>query len=166
MNTQMKPPPGSGPVERETRRVSRPIVRAQEPAREDDSDIVNEKEWEEAAEEAKNAVAPEKKQWPMTIKLKRPIQIKDARTQEVREEYATLTFREPTALDIVQVGMPVIITDYEAMSVVFDAPKMAAMMARLAKVPVVYITGMDPVDWVNCATMLQRNFLPDWERMI
>jgi Phage tail assembly chaperone proteins, E, or 41 or 14 len=163
MNTPtMKAPSGAGPVEKE-RRVTRAVVKPQQT---DIEDIVNEQEWEQSAKAAQDSVAEPKNPFPMTIKLKRPILIKDAKTGDVRNELATLTFREPTALDIIQVGMPVVITDYDTMATTFDAPKMASMMARLAKVPVVYISGMDPVDWVNCATMLQRNFLPDWERMI
>jgi hypothetical protein len=105
-------------------------------------------------------------EWPLKIPLRKAIVIKDT-TGDVREEIAELVFREPTAQDIIACGMPVVANyTQETITAQFDAGKMALMIARLSKVAPVYISAMDTRDFVNCATMLQQNFMPDWGKLL
>ncbi len=97
--------------------------------------------------------------WPIKIKLRKSIL--DYKADPISE----IEFREPTGGDIVQCGVPVV-PSYDTGEIRIDAPKMAAMMARLSTVPPQFIDRMDPVDWITCATALQRFFLPDLQRLL
>lgn len=105
------------------------------------------------------------KDWPLRIKLGRPIVVREKSTDKIVDQWDAIEFREPTAQDIVAAGVPVIVVDHQTGQVTFDGDKMTTMMARLSKIPIAYIATMETRDWVNCATMLQRFFLPAWERL-
>jgi len=153
----IRPNPDAGPVERPVKqhRVLQPQVTVI-----DDTATTN----VQLETEVKQEIAPE---WPVKVKLKKPIRLLKADTGEVLQQYDVMEFREPTAGDIIAVGgSPVVVLDYQQGTTQFDATKMAMMMARLSKIAPVYINSMDAVDFINCATMLQRNFLPDWGRML
>jgi hypothetical protein len=95
-------------------------------------------------------------EWPITIKLrKRPI------TGNRGEVLNELTFREPTARDIMNCGNPVWIT--ATGEVQFDERKMTAVMAHLSGVLQPLLDSMHPTDWNSCAYRLRRFFLPDPE---
>ena len=101
--------------------------------------------------------------WPIRVRLiKRLTVVNRGGDQELTE----LSFREPTAGDIAAVGCPVIVTDWDNAKWEYDAAKMTAMIARLADVPQAFIGKMSTVDWHNCATLLQRFFLPDLRRAV
>lgn len=75
----------------------------------------------------------------------------------------SLIFREPTALDIDQVGNPVTMDfgrGWPPMPVV-DAKKMTQMLARLANVAPSSILQMSARDWSTCSLAIQIFFLPD-----
>lgn len=77
-----------------------------------------------------------------------------------------ISFREPIAKDIVRYGLPVnfpIMIDPDA-QVTFDEPKMTAMMAQLAAVPVSAIEAMTPGDWTSCAWGLAPFFVVTKQR--
>jgi hypothetical protein len=150
MNTVVKPPSGTGPVEKPTvhkHRVQQPAI-----------------PLESSSEETSVELMPPA--WPVRVPLAKPIYIKNAQNGQVIKTIEAMEFREPTAQDIITCGVPVIMIDYAQGTTSFDAPKMAAMMSRLSKIPPNYIGAMDSRDFINCATMLQQNFLPDWGRML
>jgi hypothetical protein len=146
-----KPTPDMGPVEKP--KVHRVLPQTPEPAPEETKPEIKED-------------APPEPEWPLKVKLKKSIKIIDKAKDIVVQEVDVMEFREPTAQDIIACGVPVIVENYRNGQVAFDSEKMALMMARLSKLPIMYIQAMDPIDWINCATMLQRNFLPDWDRML
>ena len=158
MDTTTKPPPGSGPVEapkaHKVHRVVQPSIADPGPTEEQQEEAIHKQ-----VNEAESL-------WPMHLKLKRPIMIKDAKSGQVVQQVDVLELREPTAADIIACGVPVIVLDYQEGTSTFDAPKMAMMIARLSKTPPIYINAMDPIDFINVATMIQRNFLPDLGRML
>jgi Phage tail assembly chaperone proteins, E, or 41 or 14 len=152
------PPPGAGPVEapRMVPRHKVVVPGTNEP--------VDQEKLADATvnEQMTDAEAT----WPMKLKLKHPIVISDAKTKQVMQQIDVLELREPTAADIIACGVPVIVLDYQEGTTTFDAPKMASMIARLSKIAPVYISLMNPVDFINVATMIQRNFLPDLGRLV
>ena len=149
----IRPNPDAGPVERQPVKTHR-VLQPQESEA-------------PAATEPVQAESEPVPEWPVKVKLKKPIKLVKADTGEVLQQYDVIEFREPSAADIIAVGgSPVVVIDYREGISQFDAPKMAMMMARLSKIAPIYINTMDPVDWINCATRLQGNFLPDWERML
>jgi Phage tail assembly chaperone proteins, E, or 41 or 14 len=76
----------------------------------------------------------------------------------------SLTFREPMALDIDAVGIPVsndFSRGWPPLPIV-DAKKMTFMMARLANIsPNDIIKKMTARDWSTCSLAVQTFFLPD-----
>jgi tail assembly chaperone E/41/14-like protein len=109
-------------------------------------------------------VAPDEPEWPMTIALlHRPIETK-ARAPKVSE----LTFREPTAGDIMRAGgnpCKVEIVEMGGGRVtwqpIIDDVKMIRLMASLSGVLEPYLQTMDPRDYASCAHRLRRFFLPE-----
>jgi hypothetical protein len=95
-----------------------------------------------------------KEVWPVKVKLlHKPIRDQDGK------ELAELSFREPTAGDIVRFGNPMRLTnDFEA---VIDERKMTLMMAQLSGVLSPMLDKMDARDWNSCAYRLRTFFLPE-----
>jgi hypothetical protein len=78
------------------------------------------------------------------------------------EELKELRFREPTGADIIAAGVPVILDmANDPPRVLHDAPKMSAMMGRLANVSPQTIASMGPQDWMSCAWLLSPFFMPE-----
>lgn len=93
----------------------------------------------------------------VTVELGRPIKSHFSPTT------TSLTFREPTALDIDHVGNPVTMDfgrGWPPMPLV-DAKKMTQMLARLANVAPSSILQMSARDWSTCSLAIQIFFLPD-----
>ena len=89
-----------------------------------------------------------------TLELTRPI---EAHGNTV----TVLTFREPTARDLLAVGNPVIFDPIsEPPKILHDEKRMNAMMSMLAAVPPSSIATMHPRDWVTCAWGLTPFFVP------
>jgi hypothetical protein len=101
--------------------------------------------------------------WPMVIKLlHKPIQ--KSRTETLNE----LTFREPTAMDIIKCGgnpCRIEITDVSGGRVkynpVIDDAKMFVLMANLSGLLEPQLQKMDPRDYNSCAYRLRSFFLPE-----
>ena len=101
-------------------------------------------------------------EWPLTIKLiHKPI-------LKGREELSELTFREPTAMDIIRCGgnpCRIEIVDLPSGQVAFypiiDDGKMMRLMANLAGMLEPQLQKMDPRDYNSCAHRLRRFFLPE-----
>jgi hypothetical protein len=98
---------------------------------------------------------PPRQEWPVKIKLRKPI------IGNNLMEISELSFREPTAGDILRCGNPVYIT--ATGEVMFDERKMTTMMAHLSNVVVTLLEAMSPKDWETCAYRLRVFFLPDWD---
>lgn len=72
-----------------------------------------------------------------------------------------LTFREPTARDLLSIGNPVIFDPIsDPPKILHDEKRMNAMMSLLAGVPPSSIASMSPRDWVTCAWGLTPFFVP------
>jgi hypothetical protein len=103
-------------------------------------------------------------EWPMTIPLlHKPIETKP-RGEPVKE----LTFREPTAGDIMRAGgnpCRVEIVEMGGGRVTWqpliDDVKMIRLMASLTGIIETYLQRMDPRDYASCAHRLRRFFLPE-----
>lgn len=101
-------------------------------------------------------------EWPMTIKLHhKPI-------MKGREELKELTFREPSALDIIRAGgnpCRIEVIDLAGGQVAFqpiiDDAKMMRLMANLAGLLEPQLQKMDTRDYNSCAHRLRRFFLPE-----
>lgn len=90
----------------------------------------------------------------LTFSLSRPIKV-------ANEERMVLTFREPTAADIIAVGNPVIVDfDVDPVRITHDGKYMAGMISRLGNVPLSAVASMAPQDWVGCAWLLTSFFMP------
>ena len=102
--------------------------------------------------------------WALTVKLSTPIELRAKDGGEVIDIIVELPFREPTALDIIEVGgNPVMMDMYaeDPMSTIrFDGRQMSSMMARLSAKPLSTIGRMTPADWTHCAWSLSGFFLP------
>lgn len=106
---------------------------------------------------------PELPEWPLTIKLlHKPI------TKGRGEELNELTFREPSAMDIIRAGgNPCRIEVIEqtsgtvTYSPVIDDAKMMRVMANLTGLLEPQLQTMDPRDYNSCAHRLRRFFLPE-----
>lgn len=102
--------------------------------------------------------------WPMVIKLQhRPVK-KTALGDTVKE----LTFREPTARDIMKAGgnpCRVEVVEITGTQVIYnyvnDDPKMLKLMALLTGINDGYLGDMDPRDYNSCAYRLRRFFVPE-----
>jgi hypothetical protein len=129
-----------------------------EPARVDTKAI----EATKASEPDIDIAAEDLPDWPMTIKLlHRPI-------LRGREEIKELTFREPSAMDIIRCGgnpCRMEIVDLPSGQVAFypiiDDGKMMRLMANLAGMLEPQLQKMDPRDYNSCAHRLRRFFLPE-----
>jgi hypothetical protein len=99
----------------------------------------------------------------MTIKLlHKPIQ--KNRTEILNE----LTFREPTAMDIIRCGgnpCRIEITEVAGGRVIYNAviddQKMIVLMANLCGLLEPQLQKMDPRDYTSCAYRLRSFFLPE-----
>ena len=97
----------------------------------------------------------------VTIELGRPIKSHFSPTT------TSLTFREPTAMDIDAVGNPITMDfgrGWPPLPVV-DAKKMTQMLARLAHVAPSSILQMTARDWSTCSLAVQIFFLPDLAKL-
>jgi len=101
--------------------------------------------------------------WPMVIKLlHKPIQ------KNRNEMIDEITFREPTAMDIIRCGgnpCRIEITEVSGGQVIYnpviDDMKMMRLMANLSGMLEPQLQKMDPRDYVSCAHRLRRFFLPE-----
>jgi hypothetical protein len=102
-------------------------------------------------------------EWPMVIKLlHKPLQ--KSRTETLDE----LTFREPTAMDIIRCGgnpCRIEITEITGGKVLYnpviDDKKMIVLMANLSGLLEPQLQKMDPRDYNSCAYRLRSFFLPE-----
>jgi hypothetical protein len=78
------------------------------------------------------------------------------------EEISELTLREPTGMDIAEVGGPPVLLDMtsDPPAVTFDGKKMTAMLARLAAVPPSTIKALSAEDWTTAAWSVSPFFIP------
>ena len=120
---------------------------------------------DEEAVEADDAPAPaeELDEWPLTIPLlHKPVETKPGVT------VSELTFREPTAGDIMRAGgnpCKVEIVEMGGGRVTWqpqiDDAKMMRLMATLSGVLEPYLQRMDTRDYASCAHRLRKYFLPE-----
>jgi Phage tail assembly chaperone proteins, E, or 41 or 14 len=120
---------------------------------------------DEAAEEApaESAGGEDLPEWPMTIPLlHKPVETKPGVT------ITELTFREPTAGDIMRAGgnpCKVEIVEMGGGRVTWqpqiDDIKMLRLMASLSGVLEPYLQRMDTRDYASCAHRLRKYFLPE-----
>jgi hypothetical protein len=119
-----------------------------------------------ATEEADAEVVPFEApadEWPLTIKLlHKPLQIKKG------EEIKELTFREPTAGDLMRAGgnpCRVEVIDVGGGMVtwqpIIDDMKMIRLMASLCGVHEPVLQRMDTRDYSSCSHKLRKFFLPE-----
>lgn len=108
--------------------------------------------------------APDVPEWPMTIALLHKAIETKPRGDPVKE----LTFREPSAGDIIRAGgnpCKVEIVEMGGGRVTWqpliDDAKMMRLMASLSGVIETYLQRMDPRDYASCAHRLRRFFLPE-----
>jgi hypothetical protein len=114
----------------------------------------------ETKQEAVTELAPE---WPMVIKLlHKPIQ--KSRTEVLNE----ITFREPTAMDIIRCGgnpCRIEVTEVSGGRVIYnpviDDTRMLILMANLSGLIEPQLQKMDPRDYNSCAYRLRSFFLPE-----
>ena len=102
------------------------------------------------------AVADDKPEWPIKVKLLHKA-IRDNKNEEIKE----ITFREPTGGDISRHGNPVKITQEGDAEII--ERKMTMMMSALSGVLPPFIEAMDTRDWNSCAYRLRGFFLPEME---
>jgi hypothetical protein len=115
---------------------------------------------ESVAELETPSSAPE---WPMVIKLlHKPIQ--KSRTEILNE----ITFREPSAMDIIRSGgnpCRIEVTEVSGGRVIYnpiiDDAKMFTLMANLSGLLEPQLQKMDPRDYNSCAYRLRSFFLPE-----
>jgi hypothetical protein len=107
---------------------------------------------------------PELPEWPMTI----PLLHKAIETKPRGDPVKELTFREPSAGDIIRAGgnpCKVEIVEMGGGRVTWqpliDDAKMLRLMASLSGVIETYLQRMDPRDYASCAHRLRRFFLPE-----
>jgi hypothetical protein len=92
----------------------------------------------------------------VTVRLHKPV-------NALGKMHSELTFREPTARDIYEVGNPVDV-DPRTGGMKFDPVIGAEMMSRLAGVPVGTITNqMSAKDWLSCQWRITPFFVPQGE---
>jgi hypothetical protein len=128
----------------------------------EDDDVVETKKVEPPPVEDSVDIDADLPEWPLTIKLMhKPI-------MKGREELNELTFREPTAMDIIRCGgnpCRIEIIDLPngqtAFYPVIDDGKMMRVMANLAGLLEPQLQKMDPRDYNSCAHRLRRFFLPE-----
>ena len=118
---------------------------------------------EATATEEVGAVEESLPEWPITVKLlHKPVQIKAGETTD------ELTFREPTAGDIMRAGgNPCRIEVVElgggnvTWQPIIDDIKMLRLMATLSGILEPFLQRMDTRDYASCAHRLRRFFLPE-----
>jgi hypothetical protein len=142
-----------------TRKLREGFVQGDEPA---DEDV---KKLEAPPEPAAADVLPfeQAEEWPLTIKLlHKPLQIKKG------EEIKELTFREPTAGDLMRAGgnpCRVEVIDVGGGMVtwqpIIDDTKMIRLMASLCGVHEPVLQRMDTRDYSSCSHKLRKFFLPE-----
>jgi hypothetical protein len=92
--------------------------------------------------------------WPIKVKLLHH-PIRNHKNEELHE----LSFREPTAADIIRNGNPCRIdSDWE---IIIDDRKMSAMLATLGGILTPEIERLDPRDFASCSFRLRGFFLPE-----
>jgi hypothetical protein len=97
--------------------------------------------------------------WPMRVKLSKPIRNKDGNFVEEIE------FREPTTGDLIAVGDPYSL-NMETGMLIFDPKNMAPLMSRLSLTPMAFLQQMSISDYETCKLALARFFLPDLTRVV
>jgi hypothetical protein len=127
-----------------------------------DEPVVDIDETKTIEHEAEPTPAPVA-EWPLVIKLlHKPLQ--KTRTEILNE----ITFREPTAMDIIKCGgnpCRIEITEVSGGRVVYnpviDDAKMMVLMANLSGLLEPQLQKMDPRDYTSCAYRLRSFFLPE-----
>jgi Phage tail assembly chaperone proteins, E, or 41 or 14 len=127
-----------------------------------DAEPVEEPQEIEATKEEAAPLPPDV--WPLVIKLKH----KPIRETKSGPEINELSFREPTAGDIIRAGgnpVRVEVADITGNQVTYnfriDDAKMLRLMASLARVLEPTLQQMDPRDYNSCAYRLQRFFVSE-----
>lgn len=116
-----------------------------------------------AAEQDKPPLEPIPDTWPLVIKLMhKPVQ------KSIGETVKELTFREPTAGDIIRAGgnpVHVEVADIQGNQIVYnfriDDAKMMRLMASLCGIVEPYLSKMDTRDYNSCTHRLQRFFIAE-----
>jgi hypothetical protein len=116
-----------------------------------------------AVPEPDDVVEASPPEWPMVIKLMhKPIQ------KNRNETLDELSFREPTAMDIIRCGgnpCRLEITEVSGGQVIYNAviddKKMIVLMANLCGLLEPQLQKMDPRDYNSCAYRLRSFFLPE-----
>jgi len=110
--------------------------------------------------------APPEPEWPLTIPLLH--RSLETRNGALKVKVTELTFREPTAGDLMRAGgnpCKVEIVEMGGGRVTWqpqiDDAKMMRLMAQLCGVHEPILQGMDPRDYASCAHRLRRFFLPE-----
>jgi len=102
--------------------------------------------------------------WAVKVGLSTPIELKAKDNGEVLETVSEMRFREPTALDMIEVGgNPVRMDMYDpdpVSTMHFDGRQMSRMFSRLSGKPMTTIEKMTPADWTRCAWALSGFFMP------
>lgn len=76
-------------------------------------------------------------------------------------ELTELVFREPTGMDILKHGNPVVFDPLTTPpKITHDWPRMVPMLSDLAKVPMSTISQLHPQDLVACAWIVTPFFMP------
>jgi hypothetical protein len=106
---------------------------------------------------------PAPPEWPLVVKLRH----KPVKTS-LHEEVHELSFREPTAYDIIKCGgnpCKIEIVDFAGGTMtshwVIDDRKMMVLMSNLSGISDPFLQRMDPRDYNSCAHRLGVFFLPD-----
>lgn len=99
------------------------------------------------------AETPPAEEWPVTVRLKKPI--RNNRNELINE----ISFREPTGGDVNRYGNPCRV-DYQN-EIIIDDAKMIRMIAALSNILPPMIEQMDPRDLATCGYRLRGFFLPD-----
>ena len=113
--------------------------------------------------EPAESVEPPLPDWPLTIQLlHKPLQ--KGRGEEITE----ITFREPTAMDVIRCGgnpCRIEVTEQAGGTVtyspVIDDARMMRLMANLSGLLEPQLQKMHPNDYASCAHRLRRFFLPE-----
>jgi len=104
--------------------------------------------------EADLAAQLQANKWPVHVKLMHK-PIRDTKNNLINE----VTFREPSARDVIAMGNPVRFDNDGEM--IIDEQKMNRIISGLAGLFENDVLNMDPRDWNSCAYRLRPFFLPD-----
>lgn len=114
------------------------------------------------AEEKQDQPPLDEEQWPMVIKLRKPLPIGNHKT------VTELSLREPTTNDIMNAGgnpcrieIIQLTGNQAAFSPIIDDGKMLRLIANLSDILEPFLKKLDPRDYNTVAYQLRRFFLPE-----